>query len=325
MTRRAALRAGCLSLPALVVGGAVVDRLAWRREAPNPSPVAGFPENGLWIHWRWHRAASSESDLDGLTERVQRGGIRNVYLHVRSVRPDGSLRYPQTEHSSRVIAGLHRRAPEARVLAWIYAGNRRGRGAVDLSVNAVRAKMVADAVRLVQSGGFDGVQWDYEICADGEPGFLRLLEETRNSLPRKAVLSVATPLWLPAPFRRWGWSDAAFTQTAKRCDQICVLAYDSGLWLPRAYERLVKEQVVHVSRAVAAGNPRCRLILGLPTYEEGGLSHDPRSENLATALRGVADGLADPRTERSVFAGAALFAEYTTDEAEWDEFLGKGG
>jgi hypothetical protein len=77
---------------------------------------------------------------------------------------------------------------------------------------------------------------------------------------------------------------------------------------------------VQVTRAVALSDPRCRVLLGVPPFEKGFLSHDPRAENIAFALRGVREGLADPRAARSVFAGIAPFADYTTDGTEWDAY-----
>jgi hypothetical protein len=50
-------------------------------------------------------------------------------------------------------------------------------------------------------------------------------------------------------------------------------------------------------------------LLGLPTYHDGGGSHHPRAENLRIALKAV--------REANGVAGVALFADYTTDEAEW--------
>jgi hypothetical protein len=127
-------------------------------------------------------------------------------------------------------------------------------------------------------------------------------------------------MWLPPPFQHWGWSEAYFARVAATCDQVAVMSYDSGLYLPRAYVWLVHQEVVHVTRAVARSNPRCRVLLGLPTYGRGGLSHHPWAENLRMALKGVREGFADPRTARSVFAGVALFADYTTQPEEWQMY-----
>ena len=180
--------------------------------------------------------------------------------------------------------------------------------------------MVAEALWLVRDCGFDGVQWDVEPCPDGDTGFLALLRETRAALPPGKLLSTATPMWQPAALLQFGWSDAYFAQVAANCDQMAVMCYDSGFYTPRAYVWLVRQQAIHVTHAVAQGNPKCRVLLGVPTYG-GGLSfHNPRAENLTMALRGVREGLADPGANVSVFAGVAPFADYTTSAQDWNTY-----
>jgi spore germination protein YaaH len=180
--------------------------------------------------------------------------------------------------------------------------------------------MVEEAARLATDYGFDGVQWDYEICPDGDRGFLALMRETRAALPAGKLLSAATPLWLPSPLRTFGWSEDTYADVAATCDQVVPMCYDSGFWLPRSYVWLVRRQSVHVTHAVGRGNPRCRVLFGLPTYGRGGLSHNPRAESLLLAIKGVREGLAAPGANHSVFAGVALFADYTTSEAQWQTY-----
>lgn len=283
-------------------------------------------ENGLWLRYHWYFGRRSDDQVRELARRLQERQIRFAYCHVRHITRDGSLRYHYPAEARRLVAALHRDAPAVKVIAWVFAGNHRlahtGVGGVDLSNEAVRRQMVAEARWLVEECGFDGVQWDYEICASGDPHFLRLMRETRAALPPGKLLSAAVPMWLPAPLSRrgWGWSEADFARVAATCDHLAVMAYDSGLYLPRAYVALVRRQAVHVTRAGARGNPRCRVLLGLPSYGRGGPSHHAPAENLRLALKGVREGLADPRADRSVFAGVAPFADYTTQPEEWETY-----
>jgi hypothetical protein len=160
------------------------------------------------------------------------------------------------------------------------------------------------------------VQWDYEVCEDGDRDFLALLRETRTVLPAHKLLSVATAIRLPV--RRWGWSDAYFAQVARSCDQMAVMCYDTGFYLPRSYVWLVRQQAIHIPQDAARANPRCRVLLGVPTYGPGLLSHNPHAENMRMALRGVREGLAEEvPTQTAAFAGIAVFADYTTGPNDW--------
>ena len=134
-------------------------------------------------------------------------------------------------------------------------------------------KSDAEAVWLCTVCGFEGVQWDYEICEDRDKDLLALLSETRAALPQGKILSVAAPMWFPA-VRAFGWSEDYFSQVAARSDQVCVMCYDTGMLLPRAYVALTAQNVAHVTHAVAQGNPQCGVLLGIPTYGKGLFSHN---------------------------------------------------
>jgi len=291
---------------------------------PGPAPPARS-ENGLWLRYWCYFGRYSDDETRELARRLERDRIRSAYFHVRHVQADGKLRYRYLGHAQRLLRLLREEAPSVRALAWVYAGNTGAGGLprVRPSDPAVRAAMVEQARWLVEECGFDGVQWDYEICPDADPGLLALLRETRAALPN-AVLSVATPLWAARPFHGWTWSEATFEQAAESCDQVAVMGYDSGIYLPRAYAWLMREQVAHVTTAILRANRRtgreCRMLLGVPTYARGGASHHAYAENLRVALRGVREGLADPRAEPSVFAGVAPFADYTTQSREWEDY-----
>jgi hypothetical protein len=284
--------------------------------------VGGLPgssgENGLWLPYPWYFGQHTDDETARLAQQLHDRQIRYAFFHIRDIAPDGTLQYHRPESARRLVTALHRRAPEVKAIAWVYAGNRRGRGGVRLSDAAVRRRMVSEAVWLTEECGFDGVQWDYEVCKSGDPHFLSLLRETRDALPKGAFLSAAAPVWAPWPFTaRWGWSEDYLASVAQTCDQIAVMGYDTGLWLPRAYVWLMRQQPLHVTRAVARANAHGQVIIGVPTYDSAFPAHCAHAENLRLALKAVREGLARPGVGRSTFAGVAPFADYTTDAREW--------
>jgi spore germination protein YaaH len=241
--------------------------------------------------------------VEALARRLARDQVWYAYFHVRHVTADGSLRYHYREEARRLVARVHRAAPSVRVIAWVFAGNNGAGGlpVVDLSNTAVRREMVREARWLVDECGFDGVQWDYEVCRSGDPSLPSLLRETRAALQTRPagsalerrgapIISVATAVWGPPAVRRWTWSEAYLGDVAAAADQIAVMCYDTGLYLPRAYVWLVHEQAVRATRAAARRNPRCRVLLGVPTYARGGPAqfHAPSRKNKKPrmALRG---------------------------------------
>jgi hypothetical protein len=274
--------------------------------------------NGLWLRYHWYFGRKGEDDVRRLGARLLEDQIRYAYFHVRMVGNDGRLQHRHPGSAHRLLAVLREEAPSVKALAWVYAGNRGAGGVtIRLADPSVRRAMVEEAVWLVTECGFDGIQWDYEVCRDGDAGFLALLRETRSALSAGALLSVATPVWSPVP-RLNGWSEDYFGEVAENCDQIAVMCYDTGVFWPRGYVWLVRGQAARVTRAVAGANPECQVLLGLPTYHKGLRSHNPRAENLRLALKGVREGMSDSRAGASAFAGIALFADWTTQPEEWE-------
>ncbi len=274
-------------------------------------------ENGAWLHYSWSFGQHSVAQETVLAQQLEANQMPYAYFHVRFIQKDGRLHFHYPQAAQQLNRVLERTAPQTKSIAWIYLGNQRGLTGVDITDAKVRANIVQESRWLTQTCGFAGVQIDYEMCEDGDAPFLQLLREVRNALPKDKLLSVATPMWLPSGFGAWGWSESYFSQVAACCDQIVVMGYDSGLFFPRHYVWLMRQQAVRVTRAVAKGNARCRVLIGVPTYKDGGISHHLHAENLRMALKGVREGLANNDANQSVFAGVAIFSNDTTNEDEW--------
>ena len=283
----------------------------WGQQGPPPRRLY---QNALWLRYTWYFGEHSDAEVEQLAEKMTQHNMRDAYFHVRYIKKDGSLRFRYLDRARKLNATLKKAAPKIRRFAWIYAGHGK-QGDVDLTIPEVRQKMAEEAAWLVRGCGFDGVQWDYEICPDGDLHFLDLLERTRELLPKGAPISVAAPMWFP--IKGIGWSPAYYTSVAGRCDQVAVMCYDSGFYFPRDYCWLVERQLRVIPQALAKENPKCELVLGLATYEEGPFSHNSRAENLTVGLYGVRKSLTAAGADSMV--GVAIFADYTTDDDEWKD------
>lgn len=309
-------------LLAILAVAAVLDYSVFPRLARPGGPSGNIGQNGLWVQDDFYDGDCTQADIHALARRLKAEDVRFAYFEVRGVTRPGNLEDRREASARRLNADMKEEAPSVVRLAWVYIGNSRGEGEVDLADPAVRREIVREAVWLVRDCGFDGIQWDYEICGDGDKPFLALLDETRSALPPAAMISVCSPVWAWSPICSlgFGWSDAYFTQVASRCDQICVMAYDTAMPSPRGYVWLVHQQVVHVGRDAETSRTGCRILIGVPTYPDRTPAHDPHSENLRLALIGVRDGLADSRTARGPIVGVTLFADYTTTQQDWKTY-----
>ena len=280
---------------------------------PISAPTGDRGTNGLWLRYTHYFGEKSEEETKTLARDLRTRRVHWAYFHVRDVQKNGELRFRRPREARQLLRQIRRENPNVRCLAWVFVDS----SAVAPSRPDVRRQLVQEALWLVNTCGFDGVQWDYESCPSGDESFLDLLDETRKALPRTATLGVCAPAWLPFG-ERFGWSEAYISKVAARCDQVAVMCYDTGFFTPRAYIWLTRQNVVRFTRAVRMGNPKGMLMLGVPTYGPGLRSHNPRAENLENALRGVREGLADSGAARENFAGVAPFADYTTDDGEWE-------
>lgn len=296
--------------------GAVADYWLYPRLARPHMPTPNRGENGLWLRYTWYFGEKTEPELRRLAVDLRRRQVRYAYFHLRHVDRSGRLVYRYSDRARRLVRVLHELAPGVRVMAWVYVGNAIAHGPVDLAGAGVRRNLVSEAVWLTRDCGFDGVQWDYETCKDGDPGLPLLLRETRGALPSGKLIGVAAAPWLPWHRWGWGWSEAYCAEVARECDQLAVMCYDTGMHTPRAYAWLLRQECRRVLPTVAQANPQCRVLLGLPTYGRGVPAHNPRAENLPLALTAVRNALGRPAPPAS-FAGVALFADYTTESAEW--------
>ncbi len=305
----------------LVLAGLIVAG-RFRHPRHTSAPVIGNRgENGLWLHYSWYFGQHSPREITELAARLRRAQVRYAYCHVRFITTHGRLHFRYPQQARRLVTALHTQAPGTRVLAWVFAGIGGPYHQVHLANTSVRTAMVQEAVWLVGTCGFDGVQWDAEVCRNGNADLLALLRETRTALPPGATQGVCGYPWYPAPATGvYGWDDAYIRRIAAASDQIAVMAYDSSMATPRAYAAFVRQQTVHFTQDAAGSNPSCRILIGVPTYGASGSTriHNPQAETLPLAVQGVRAGL--PDANAATFAGIAPFADYTTTAAQWDVY-----
>ena len=296
----------------------IADFIYYPSTVEPKSPSFNKGKNGLWLRYKWYFGEHSDNEVEAMINRLKENQIKYAYFHVRSTKHDGSLKYRYKENAIKLNAKMHALLPETKSIAWIYVESNFGRDGVDIAKKEIREKLIAQAKWLVEECNFDGIQWDYEFFPNKEPHFGKLLIETRDALGPNRHISVATPMWYPGTL--WGWQNEYFTEIAQNCDQIAVMCYDSFFYYPRAYTWLVEQQAVNVTSAVGKANNNCKVILGIPVYDEGTIGHITHAENIRAALAGVRNGLANRDANLDTFEGVSPFAEYTMDENEWTQY-----
>lgn len=182
-------------------------------------------------------------------------------------------------------------------------------------------RLIAEfGARLVTEFGYDGVHLNAEMIPDGDGAYIATLQALCEALPPGTALSVAAHTLRPteritvAPYPTGHWSDAYLRTVAEHSDQVVIMAYDSGLFLPSDYRAWMAYQVR--ASAAALAEVDASLLIGLPASEEWTPSHQTAVEYLENALYGVLVGLA--QSDRpDVIDGFAVYPYWEMDGEEW--------
>ena len=276
--------------------------------------------NAVWLEHRWLETAQPPEKVDALMRDLDSHGIAYAYPHLIPFNGAGRLPVHSREEMRNFLASARRLAPRLKVLPWVgglRVGYRRQRpGTVDLADIGQRQRIVAECRGLMDEG-FDGVHLNIEPVPDGDVEFLSLLRALRTAIGGGILsLSATRPGPFALPFApNFLWSPDYYVRVAAEADQLVVMAYDTALPTPSLYRRYLSYAASSMTKNLAPSG-RARLLIGIPTYDGSGLMHRADVESPENALAGVVAGLRGVG-EGGTFEGVALYAEWTTDEAEW--------
>jgi len=305
------------SIALVLITFLVFDYWTYPLLSSNPTQKFAKGSDGIWIRSNWYLGEVDNKLVTDHSKWLQDNGFHYAFFHVRSAGKNGGLLHDYMDRARKLNDTVRNAAPNLVRIAWLYVGNEAGSGSVDLSTPGTKEALVQTAIRLIEEGGFEGIQWDYEICPDGDEDFLELLRLAREALPVGTFISVCAPTNYGWPLRGFGWSEEYFHEVAALSDQIAMMIYDTGMVLPRLYAGHVARQTATLKTATEG--TACKVLFGLATYGQGFRSHNPRAENLRIGIRALRSGLESCHSEN--FEGISIFADYTTDEEEWQQYL----
>lgn len=310
-----------LLLLAAILGIGGLGYLAW---SPGETVTDGRHDratNGIWLQHGWlgddgwfERTGRDpakfrdEKKIRELRDNLVRHGIRDVFPHLCPCEPDGSIAAVDPAQTARFLDGFD----GLRVIPWI--GGVRDESAVP-SDEKWRARFVESVGALLAAHPrLAGVHVNIEPMPNGDPDFLRLLDELKAALPSGKLLSVAAypppTRWHPFPDVHWG--EAYFREVARRCDQVVPMLYDTGLRWEKPYRKLVADW----TDEVLAWSEGKEVLLGVPAYDDAGTGyHDPAVENLPNAISGIHAALESGIPGH--YAGVSVYSEWEMDEGDW--------
>ncbi|MFW5709267.1 MAG: hypothetical protein ACOCX5_03500 [Chloroflexota bacterium] len=324
----------------LLVGGGlfmvvlIIGVRLFKNDPPTVQP------NALWLGTDWTYGTLEAEALDDLTDRIIDNEIGTVYARVSELnydgtwtgRPDGSNRFAEVQDD--VIAFVERfrtTALSRNLYGTVHVRVDIGEDDGYRLDNETVQQLIADfSTRVVTTLGFDGVLLVIEPVWNNDENFLNVLRQVRQAIGSDALLGVAVPPdWTPqedgvpvtsliAPGTIW---DREYKQRVALVgtDHIVLQTYNSYLTDEADYSAWVAYQVRTYAEAIGDLGTSTRVLVGVPTYESILPAHDERIENISAAIVGVVRGLEDAGEMRSAIQGLALYAEWDTDEIEWEQ------
>ena len=277
--------------------------------------------NAVWLEHRWLERGHSAAEMDALFTSLSRHGILYAFPHLIPFDSTGQLPVHNRDQMRAFLQSARRIAPEMKVLPWVGGlrlGTRRQRpGTLGLGDLGQRQRIVAECRGLIDEG-FDGIHLNVEPVDDGNDDYLALLRALRTAVGDH-ILSLSTIR--PGPFSLPGapnflWTPAYYGRVAAIADQVVVMGYDTGLPTASLYKRYTAWAAARVTSELVEHRSRARVLLGIPTYDEVSLMHRAGVETPANAISGIVSGLRG-LGGGGTFEGVALYAEWTTDSADW--------
>lgn len=182
------------------------------------------PEIAGWIPW-WQVEEGTESAEDHIRD------LDTTYPFVFEVDDDGSL-IEKTDLNEREWRNLFRQAERrnVEVIPTIFWGNGEAIHSV-LSDRKLRRAHVRDIARMVDDGGFDGVDIDYESkLAETKDYFSLFLKELNDALGRDILTCTVEARTPPESKYREVPRDLEYANDYREmnryCDRIEIMAYD---------------------------------------------------------------------------------------------------
>ncbi len=288
-------------------------------------------DNAAWLQHQWFSEKKSAEEIEALVKKLKAMQIKTIFIHVGPLDGKGLIPQYNLKIWKQNYIAIKKAAPHVRIFAWLGGLNQLSYGeaddTLDLGDNKLLDSIAQRAMEMVIICCFDGIHYDIEPVPDNDAGFLKLLLFTRLKIG-KTPISVATPHIAPSDeaagiIRRRVyraapvWSPAYYNAVAGQVDEIVVMAYDSGSLTPVMYKKYMMNQVRNICNAISGH--KCGFWVGIPSYKEKTVSHNPVVENIPNAIEGVILGL-ERTGDRKNFRGLSIYALWTTDEKETGEF-----
>ena len=313
------------SMLRIVAALAIISGIAalgyWLWQPGSYAALPAYSNNAIWLGHGWLgddgwfvRNERNKDDfrsaakISALFKKLAENKISTVYPHLCPAQMDGKIAPYDSVQIERFLdfAGQY----NIEVIPWVGGVFEESARPADENWCKNFADSVAEL--LDKHPRLAGVQVNIEPMPSGNRDFLQLLEELQVAVQGRTLSVAAYP-----PPTKWHqfpdvhWEDDYMRQVAERCSQLAVMMYDTAIPLEKFYIKLMRDWTTQLAKTTHSTG--CELLLGIPAYEDAGVSyHKPEVENLQSALQGISGS-----SWRFGADGIAIYCEWEMDDAKW--------
>ncbi|MEY9213341.1 hypothetical protein NI17_001250 [Thermobifida halotolerans] len=280
------LLAGLAAVLVVAVGAGTL--LAAQFSGEKAAWAASTGADAAWLSGSWVDGEFDGADFAAALPRL--GVFSEVYVHVGEIADDGSVDRDGYAEADAFLGLMRRELPEVRVLGWLSSTADGSSLLEDRVPGEARARLVEEAAAVVDAG-FDGVHYAVTPVTVNDPGFVDLLEGTREAIGEDAVLSVRAlplepvpgarmPVFLASRGERY-WSTGYLRQVAEPADVVVVPGHDTGMPGGSLYGGFMVRQTALALEAVPED---VGLRIGAPPAGAGGGDAATAAEAVRIAL-----------------------------------------
>lgn len=273
--------------------------------------------NGMWIAHGWFgdrlwfkKYKKDPSDFDEskeylLVQKIENLRIGYLYPHLCPANAQGKI--PEIDLEK--LKKFPIKCPSVQIIPWIGGSTD---STVDLGDKNWKITFISSVKDLLSRDEIDGIHLNIEPLTSGDQDFLGLLSEI-NKVKGNKILSIAAypPPTVFHPHSSVHWDLNYYKSVCALADQVVPMMYDTALNYRKIYTNLVRqwtEEVITVSKDK-------QVLFGIPAYEDADVGyHNPRVENVFTAIPGIVSGINSAADARSF--GISIYADWTLDDKE---------
>ena len=284
-------------------------------------------KNALWLKHQWVGNDHSDQEYVDLCNLFSEKQITDAFFHVGPLNEKGKIEKEKYLFAETLVVKMKECNPDVNLQSWIGQIEVKGGGILDIEDEEIRKNIISTADEFLDIG-FDGIHYNIKPSYKGDQEIIDLLKQTKKITEEKGkILSIAGDELEPFEgseklarllFERAGfWDEKYYLEVAQNVDQIAIMTYDTALPADWLYGNIMQWQTYNTLNLLGSEKT---IFIGIPTYDEKSFGHNPKAENMVSGLIGIKKGLLTFDDDELQNFGVAIYAEWTTDDSEWDYY-----